>query len=158
MQERDSPCVRCRAAQHTNGAQPDRVQRQSQACALGSGASSIRVAARFRFEARIQKRQGLSRVRRTSLAVTLDKPLYSLGLAFQMTALAALIVLPPVFVLSYGAVCMVLLGSGYEMLARHYSAVNAAREGMPSTKANTSDESDDYLNRGLGDVFFPWRG
>ncbi|GMV99155.1 MAG: hypothetical protein AMXMBFR84_02940 [Candidatus Hydrogenedentota bacterium] len=76
------------------------------------------------------------------------------GLALALTVQAVCwtvfcLLVPPLLVVLYGP-CLVVLGSSaYEMLSRKYNAGEAGE---------TADRNDDYLNRGLRDFFFPWKG
>ena len=62
---------------------------------------------------------------------------------------------------------MTLTGSFYEMLARKYEAIARAQERGDNKPLHLSvlgphgspdPMTDDYLNRGLRDFLFPWKG
>ena len=61
----------------------------------------------------------------------------------RRTRYAALL---PLFIFIYGGAVLVLLSSAYELLSRKYDHIAS------------NDAADDYLNRGLRDFLFPWKG
>lgn len=84
-------------------------------------------------------------------ALTLQHPAMALGTAWVWLGLTVLCLLvPPLLVFVYGGVSAMLAVSAYEMLARRHAAA--------SGEAVLDDADDDLLNRGLRDVFFPWKG
>jgi len=115
----------------------------------------------------VQKNSGLVETVKLAGLLVLDNPLFVAGLAGQILALSAMIILPPVFFLAYGSVVVVLATSAYEMLARKYAAIDARKlaesAGTPLPMAGKAeqikeDAQDDYLNRGFRDFLFPWKG
>ncbi len=103
----------------------------------------------------VQKREKVIQTLKLAALLVLDNPLLMIGLAVQVLLVTA-IVLPlwPLFFVFYGAIVVVMASSAYELLARKYAA--AASGTAPAPVAQ--DEQDDYLNRGVRDVFFPWKG
>lgn len=100
----------------------------------------------------VQTRRGLREALRLGALLALGNPLLSLGLgmvALLWTALA--VAVPPV--LAAGAISglTVLASCAYELLARKY-AVDT--EGVTVL---ASDAEDDYLNRGIKDLLYPWK-
>lgn len=118
----------------------------------------------------VQKKGSLRETLKLSALLVLDNPLFFVGLAVQVAAFTALALLvTPVLFFLYGGVVGVMVTSAYEMLSRKYAAreqavdsahaaalrargMSAARSGVPD------DEDDDYLNRGVRDLLFPWKG
>ncbi|MBI5091227.1 MAG: hypothetical protein HZB26_02155 [Candidatus Hydrogenedentes bacterium] len=116
----------------------------------------------------VQKNGRLIETVKLASLLVLDNPLFAAGLAGQILALSALLIIPPVFFLLYGAMVVVLASSAYEMLARKYAAIEmqhtAEVQGVTATTARAKtaavvdDAQDDYLNRGFRDFLFPWKG
>lgn len=103
----------------------------------------------------VHKRGRVVETLKLTALLTLDNPVLALGLALQVAAFTALaVVLMPVFFFLYGSVVIVMGACAYEVLARKYQS--AAPEGGAPTPPD--DEQDDYLNRGLRDFLFPWKG
>ena len=113
----------------------------------------------------VQKKGSVRETLKLTALLVLDNPMFCLGLAVQFLILIAISLMPPVFVFVSGALMAALTSSAYEMLARKYAAraeTPAAAEGgslrtLTKPAANADDE-DDYLNRGLRDFLFPWKG
>jgi hypothetical protein len=137
------------------------------------GAFFVSLAALFALVALVQKRAEVLPTLKLSALVVLYNPLFCCGLAFQLltfTVIAA--VVPPVLVCLHASVSVVLISSGYEMLARKYAAVQARlaageigseRGGLIAAMSTggaafMDDAQDEYLNRGFRDFLFPWKG
>lgn len=104
----------------------------------------------------VQKKERVLQTLKLAALLVLDNPLLVIGLAVHVFLFTAIIVpLWPLFFVVYGAVVLVLTSSAYEVLARKYAAAAAGGVMLSSPK---QDEQDDYLNRGVRDVFFPWKG
>lgn len=100
-----------------------------------------------------QKRAGLREALRLGLVLTLDNPVYAAVIFLQVLGLALFALAPPVF-LCFSAVPIAFLQStAYEMLSRKYAAplVDGKRLLI------FDDAADDYLNRSLRDLLFPWK-
>jgi len=114
----------------------------------------------------VQKKAGVGATIKLAVLLVMAHPLFSAGLAVQVLAVTAIsVMLSPALFFLYGALVVVLVSSGYEMLARRYAALErrqAAPEqaGRPSAARDAAleDEQDDYLNRGFRDFLFPWKG
>lgn len=127
----------------------------------------------------VQKDGGVVQTARLAAVLALDNPVFALGLAVQLVALLLLSVLmAPLAVFLSGAAAVVLLTTAYEQLARKYAlaelrkaATHVPEEGLPLEgfgpgirvisrrgKLEVDDREDDYLNRGLRDFLFPWKG
>lgn len=86
--------------------------------------------------------------------LVLDNPLFYAGVGVHALLLAVTALLaPPVLMLFSLAPLAALMASAYEMLSRKYAR---ARDG--GQKLDFDDQNDDYLNRGLRDLIFPWKG
>lgn len=135
---------------------------------LGYGISALAVwalvvallAGMFIMPALVQKKSGIPTTLKLAALLVLANPFYTLGLALQLLAVTALaLVLSPVLPLLYGALAMVLTSCAYELLARKYAAREAPPEnGNVAGQTALEDENDDYLNRGVRDFLFPWKG
>ena len=111
----------------------------------------------------VQRKDGVIGTLKLASLLTASNPLTIMGLGLNVVAMALVsMVLPPLFFILFGAGAMVLLSSGYEMLARKYAAAEAAEGAAPATprqvKAPTDEIEDEYLNRGMHDFLFPWKG
>ena len=119
----------------------------------------------------VQKKAGVFSTLKLTALIVLDNPFTCIGLVIQILALTALSVLiVPLFFFLYGGVVITLSTSAYEMFARKYAAVEAAMNAQEDTaclrgvtKPRATDgvpdeEHDEYLNRGLRDFLFPWKG
>lgn len=118
----------------------------------------------------VQKKANLFQTLKLTALLVLDNPLFSVGLAMQVLAFTAIaVVLSPVFFFLYGGMVVALTCSAYEMLARKYDAAADTGDagsksshvrglGTQGAEAHDPDEDDDYLNRGLRDFLFPWKG
>lgn len=118
----------------------------------------------------VQKKTGVFATLKLTALLVMDNPLFCIGLAIQFIVLAGFSMIIPVLVFLSCAVSMVLASSAYEMLARKYArkaqdqAPDTAHEGFRirgvtrEGAAILEDEHDDYLNRGLRDFMFPWKG
>lgn len=98
----------------------------------------------------VQKKGTVRETLKLAALLVLGNPLFCAGLALQFLVLAAVSLIPPVFLFLSGSMAAVLASSAYEMLARKYAAQSGA--------IDFHDETDDYLNRGLRDFLFPWKG
>lgn len=134
---------------------------------LGYGLSALAVwalvvvmlAGLYLMPALVQKKGGIGATVKLAGLLVLANPLFTLGLAIQLAAWTAVaLVLSPVLPLLYGAVAVVLVSSAYEMLARKYAAAEAIVQGTTPEAVAAQDEQDDYLNRGVRDFLFPWKG
>ncbi len=127
----------------------------------------------------VQKRGGVLETVKLSALLVLDNPLFLFGLGIQLLALAvvSVIIAPLLFFLS-GSAAVVLAMSAYEQLARKYALREVQKAGRPVPEGGLTlegvgggirvvsrggvlviDEAeDDYLNRGLRDFIFPWKG
>ncbi|HEO71974.1 MAG TPA: hypothetical protein ENN80_11980 [Candidatus Hydrogenedentes bacterium] len=139
----------------------------------------VHLVAMLVFPALIQKRCGVLAACKLSAALILDNPLYAVGLALQFLALAGIsIAMAPLLFLLSGAAAAMLASAAYEQLARKYALIEARQsdeaigeEGRPlegfaggvrviskNGVLVVDDQQDDYLNRGLQDFLFPWKG
>ncbi|MFA7431972.1 MAG: hypothetical protein WCZ23_17590, partial [Rhodospirillaceae bacterium] len=126
----------------------------------------------FTLPALVQKRVGWWATVKLAALLTLDNPMFAIGLAVQLGAVTVVAVLaPPVLVFLHGGIVAVTVGCAYEMLARKYARIETQRQAAAAgTGGHTttlsrgrrgpteSDEDDDYLNRGFRDFLFPWKG
>ncbi len=108
----------------------------------------------------VQKKGGVFSTLKLSALLVLANPFFCLGLAVQWVAWTLVsLVVAPVMPLLYGSLAVVLVSSAYELLARKYAAVaDGAVDPTGPRPAPLKDEEDDYLNRGVRDFFFPWKG
>ena len=93
--------------------------------------------------------------------LVLDNPLFFAGLAVHAVLIACAAVLVPVLLVCFALAPLVVLQcAAYEMLARRYAAVEAARASRARApiRVDFDDANDDYLNRGFRDMIFPWKG
>ncbi|MCC6489480.1 MAG: hypothetical protein IT364_18425 [Candidatus Hydrogenedentes bacterium] len=109
----------------------------------------------------VQKRERTLATLKLAVLLVLDNPMLMIGLALQVLLLT-IIAAPvwPLFFVLYGAAVMVMSSCAYELMARKYAAIETAKsQGVAAGELPApDDEEDDYLNRGLRDVFFPWKG
>jgi hypothetical protein len=110
----------------------------------------------------VQKKDGvIATIKLTALLVA-DNPFFCLGLAIQFAVLAAFSLIAPVLAFLSCSTAMVLGSSAYEMLARKYAKRAQALASGSKMDARVAweqeDAQDDYLNRGLRDFMFPWKG
>lgn len=100
----------------------------------------------------VQRKIGVLPTIRLALFLVLANPLLIGALSVQcliLTILSCLIA--PLFFAGYASAVICIGSAAYELLARKYDpARDHERDG--------SDAEDDYLNRGLRDLFFPWKG
>jgi hypothetical protein len=117
----------------------------------------------------VQKKAGIAATLKLAALLVLDNPFFCVGLAVQFIVLAAISMVPLFFVAISGSAALVLSSSAYEMLARKYQAIEIAKGTAPAPERPIhvisrngrlifDDEKDDYLNRGLRDFLFPWKG
>lgn len=101
---------------------------------------------------------------RLAAALVLDNPGMTLGLAVNVVAAVVIaFILTPLVAFLLPAWLVALRMSAYEMMARRYAASDLAQGLRESTEARRlryerEDAEDDYLNRGLRDALFPWKG
>jgi hypothetical protein len=103
---------------------------------------------------------------RLAAVLAIDNPLFFTGLAVQSALLACAALLMPLLLACFALAPLVVLQcAAYEMLARRYAAVDAARVAGASApgrrgpvRVDFDDANDDYLNRGFRDLIFPWKG
>ncbi len=123
----------------------------------------------FVFPAAVQKKAGAVDSIKTAALLVLDNPMLSLGLGVQLALWGLVSVTPIVAVLLSGSVAVVLVSSAYEILSRKYEAIRRAQHPdaiserpihvvYKNNKLEWDDDSDEYLNRGLRDMLFPWKG
>lgn len=104
----------------------------------------------FVLPALVQRRTGIIATLRLATLLVLSNPGLSLGLALQCAMLTVVVaVVLPLFFAGYGAAIFCIGSAAYELLARKYAP---KKDAVPP-----DDEHDDYLNRGLKDLFFPWK-
>jgi uncharacterized membrane protein YesL len=120
----------------------------------------LAVTALFAAPAVVQRKASWLATLKTAALLVLANPLLTLGLAAQIAAVTAVAVLvPPVLIFLYGAMVIVVMSAAYELLAREYAAMaNGSAGEAPAGARNIDDSQDDYLNRGLRDALFPWKG
>jgi len=119
----------------------------------------------------VQKKGGVFATLKLAAMLVMDNPLFCLGLSLQLIVIAGCSLIIPVLVFLSGSASAVLVSSAYEMLARKYaqkaqdlgvasvSAISGGIRGVTREGAAVvEDEQDDYLNRGLRDFLFPWKG
>jgi uncharacterized membrane protein YesL len=117
----------------------------------------------------VQKNARVAEALKLATMLVLDNPIFCVGLGIQFFALAGLSLIPVFFLLFSGAATAVLASSAYEMLARKYAAIQEDRTGVSASARPIhvisrkgvlvfDDANDDYLNRGLRDALFPWKG
>jgi uncharacterized membrane protein YesL len=122
----------------------------------------------------VQKKADTAETVKLSALLVLDNPLFMFGLSIQFLALTAVcIIVTPLMFFLWQAVSVALLTAAYEQLARKYALIEAAKAGVPAAGAVLAggirvisrdgrlvvdDDQDDYLNRGLRDFMFPWKG
>jgi len=96
----------------------------------------------------VQRKTGVFATLRLTLLLVLANPLWMLGVSLQCLFLTVLSVFfVPLFFAGYASAVVCAGSAAYELLARKY-AVDREQD----------DLQDDYLNRGLRDLFFPWKG
>ena len=119
----------------------------------------------------VQKKGGVGATLKLSALLVLDNLVFCVGLWVYFVMLAALsVVIPPFGVFFAGAVAVVLSSTAYEMLARKYAAIEREKTGADGGLAGREssvvsrggklifdDAKDDYLNRGFGDFWTPWK-
>lgn len=100
----------------------------------------------------VQKRAGVFATLRLATLLVIANPGLSIGIAVQTVMLTAItFVLLPLFFVGYGAAVLCVGSAAYELLARKYATIGGTALPTPD------DANDDYLNRGLRDLFFPWK-
>jgi len=112
----------------------------------------LALAGQWAIPALVQKRGSIRDALRISILLVLDNPFYSLSVALVGGALAAAAVAPPFLIVFSLAPVMVVQMCAYERLARKYED-NLPPVGGPVF----GDGRDDYLNRGIRDLVFPWK-
>jgi len=96
---------------------------------------------------------------RFSVLLVAGNPLYFAGLAAWSALIVFVSVAVPPVLLCFGLAALVVLHcSAYEMLSRKYAAIEAARASGGPVRLDFDDANDDYLNRGIRDILFPWKG
>ena len=109
--------------------------------------------------AMVHKRLGPFGAVRLAVLLVAGNPLYFAGVGVYSALMAAVAVLVLVLLLCFAlAPLTVLHCAAYEMLARRYAAVEAARVSGAPVRVDFDDANDDYLNRGFRDLLFPWKG
>ncbi len=118
----------------------------------------------YAFPALVQKNERPLTTLRLAAMLVLDNPGFSIGLALMTLFFVAISVLAlPLAPFILPGWLVALVSSAYEMLARKYAAADAAqglRETVEARRKRYEYENvhDDYLNRGLRDALFPWKG
>lgn len=121
------------------------------------GVAFVLMAGLYVFPALVQKRTGVLETIKLSFLLVFANPLLSIGLALQSAALGAIALMaPPFLIFGYGVAVIVMMSSAYELLARQY-ATSDSPDGAEKGAA-VDDSQDDYLNRGVRDALFPWKG
>lgn len=111
------------------------------------------VAGLFVLPALVQKRSSAIASIRLAGLLVLANPGFCMGVAGQVFLLTVLaLAVPPIAVLVYASAVFTVSSCAYEVLARKYAESNMA-QGQTSGRP---DAEDDYLNRGIRDLFFPW--
>ena len=118
----------------------------------------------------VQKRGGVLDTLKLSAVLVLGNPLAFFGLAIQIVLLSPLLVLPPILLLISASVLIALTMSFYELLWRRYALGQAKATNAHNLRDDSglgvsgairdgriSDREDDYLNRGIRDLLFPWK-
>ncbi len=103
---------------------------------------------------------------RLAALLAVDNPLFFAGVALHSALIAAVAAVVPVLLACFAMAPLVVLQcAAYEMLARRYAAVEAARASgalapgcRRPVRVDFDDANDDYLNRGFRDMLFPWKG
>lgn len=118
----------------------------------------------------VQKKGGAWATAKLAAVLVFDNTFFVVALGFVMILWTFALAVPPVLFFLYGAVALVMVSSAYEMLARKYAAVAqdplAAKAQGHTTRLSVAvaparpvpDGEDDYLNRGIRDALFPWKG
>jgi uncharacterized membrane protein YesL len=118
----------------------------------------------------VQKKGGAWTTAKLAALLVFDNTFFVLALGIALVVWTFALAVPPMLFFFYGAVAVVMVCSAYELLARKYAAVALdpktaqARGHMTrlSVEADASriltDAEDDYLNRGVRDALFPWKG
>ena len=105
----------------------------------------------FALPALVQRKTGVFTTIRLTALLALANPLLALGIALQCIMLFIVTaILLPLFFFGFGAAIVCIQSAAYELLSRKYAAKD-----NPAVIAD--DPNDDYLNRGLRDLFFPWK-
>ena len=105
----------------------------------------------FALPALVQRKCGVFATIRLTALLTFANPLLTLGIALQCLMLSVVTaVLLPLFFFGFGGAIICVQSAAYELLSRKYAASD-------STASPPDDANDDYLNRGLRDLFFPWK-
>ena len=103
---------------------------------------------------------------RLAALLVADNPMFYAGLAVHSLLIVVVASLVPVLLACFALAPLVVLQcAAYEMLARRYAAIDAARASgalapgrRGPLRVDFDDANDDYLNRGIRDFFFPWKG
>lgn len=110
----------------------------------------VGLTALFALPALVQRKTGVFATIRLAALLVLANPVLAAGVAiqaFMLTFITAALL--PLFFAGYGAAVLCIGSAAYELLARKYDS-----NGKPPPP---DDANDDYLNRGLKDLFFPWK-
>ncbi len=115
------------------------------------------------FPTLVQKRGSVGETIRLTALIVAGNPLLILGVGVQVACLAILsVIAAPMLFLFLGAWSMVLASTAFELLARKYASAamsaNASLGAERTAKPFPDDAEDDYLNRGIRDFLFPWKG
>jgi hypothetical protein len=109
--------------------------------------------------AMVHRRLGPFGAVRLAALLVAGNPLFFAGVAAYSALIAGVAAAVPVLLACFGLAPVVVLHcAAYEMLARKYAAVEAARASGGPVQVDFDDANDDYLNRGFRDLLFPWKG
>lgn len=105
----------------------------------------------YALPALVQRKSGVVATLRLSALLVLAHPALTIGIALQclLLTVVAIAVLPLLFA-GCGSLMLCIASAAYETLARQYAPADSHGVAGPAS-------NDDYLNRGLRDLFFPWK-
>lgn len=105
----------------------------------------------YALPALVQKKKGAIATLRLSAQLVLAHPILTIGIAIQCLLLTFVaIAVLPLLLAGYGALVLCITSAAYELLARKYAPADSPAD-------SHSVPNDDYLNRSLRDLFFPWK-
>ena len=105
------------------------------------------------------KSEGYWAVLKLCALLVLDNPVFMLGLLLASFILATLALMPPMVLLFSVVPQVILVTCAYEVLSRKYALLEALPENRKRRLRleDWKDEEDDFLNRGIRDIIFPWK-
>lgn len=118
----------------------------------------------YTIPALVQKKGGVKDTLKLAAVLVMDNPMTTIGLAVQMLAITVIaLLIPVILVFLYGGLIAVMRGSVYELMSRRYARQAAGQSPDDRHISGVSLEEyeeahDDYLNRGVRDFLFPWKG